>query len=89
MGELLEVIAHALARFSEVADHDLLARQTREALAIMPKIIKADPAEPLVITPNIPGASGATHLIQPIQVTGGTIPFPGFTAREIEGDPPS
>jgi hypothetical protein len=90
MGELLEVIADALARFSELADPERLAEQTRGALALMPKVIQPDPqAKPLVITQNVPGVTGATQMIQPTQVTGGTIPFPGFTAGEIERDPPS
>lgn len=87
MGEILEVIADGLARFSELAEPARLGEQAREALSLMPKIIQPDPhAKPLVITPSVPGATGATRMIQPTQVTGGTIPFPGFTTRDIDTD---
>jgi hypothetical protein len=90
MGDLLGVIADALARFSELADPELLAEETRGALALMPKVIQPGPhAKRLLVLPGVPGVSGATQMIQPTRVTGGTIPFPGFTASEVPGDPSS
>lgn len=87
MGELLRVIAEALARFSEIAEPQRLAEETREALALIPRVVQQDPdAKPLVITPNLPGVSGATQMIQTTHVTGGTIPFPGYSADEINPD---
>lgn len=85
MSALLGEIADGLARFGDVAESDRLADDTREALALMRQVVPKDPdAETLRITSNLPGVSGATQMIQPGQVTGGTIPFPGFNADEID-----
>jgi hypothetical protein len=58
-------------RFAEVAASECLAQATRNRLALMPNFAQG------------PGVTGTTHMIQPGPITGGTIPFPGFSADDV------
>jgi hypothetical protein len=71
MGELRRVIADALSRFAEAAEPECLAQATRNKLALMSNFAQG------------PGVTEATHMIQPGQITGGTIPFPGYSADDV------
>ena len=79
MSELLHVIADALARFSQVADRERLAPDTRAFLASMPERSGAS-----VISDGLPRVTGASQAAEPSSPTrGGTIAFPGYSADDV------
>lgn len=84
MRELLQEVLACLARFAHAADPRRLAEETRQALTLMTRLVPQGKTEPLRIGPRLPGWSPATGAINLKDVEGGTIPFPGFSADDVE-----